>query len=148
MTGDYRLLNRFVCHNLEPRGRTSNVNQKNGYLLYTIGTGKSINVPLVIVNGMLRMLNAAKNATLPYGVLITQFLMYKGVIRKTNEETMGIQNPINNMTLEYNLQLMLVRIMELILVKEKMKQNKKNGFRGSNRVWPIIRPILKEKFVL
>ena len=80
-----------MCHNLEPRGHTSDVNQKNGYLLYAIGAGKRINVPLVIVNGMLRMLNAAKNATLPYGVLITQFFMYKGVTRKTNEETKNLE---------------------------------------------------------
>ena len=33
LTAEYRFLNRFVCHNLEPRGHTSNVSHKNGYLL-------------------------------------------------------------------------------------------------------------------
>ena len=29
LTDEYRFLNRFVCHNLEPRGHTSDVSQKN-----------------------------------------------------------------------------------------------------------------------
>ncbi|XXG69649.1 hypothetical protein AAC387_Pa06g2461 [Persea americana] len=45
LTAEYRFLNRFVCHNLEPRGHTSDVTQKNGYLLYCIGIGKRVNIP-------------------------------------------------------------------------------------------------------
>lgn len=40
LTKEYRFLNRFVYHNLEPRGHTSDVNHKNGYMLYCIGRGK------------------------------------------------------------------------------------------------------------
>ncbi|XXG80317.1 hypothetical protein AAC387_Pa09g1223 [Persea americana] len=100
LTGEYRFLNLFVCHNLEPRGHTSNVSKKNTYLLYAIGTDKRINVPLVILHVMMRLLTAAKNATLPFGVLITQFFMWKGITRTSNDVTKRIRNPINKRTLE------------------------------------------------
>lgn len=46
-------------------------------------------------------MNALTNATLPFGIIITQFLMEKiNVPRNLHEETMKIRNPINKSTLE------------------------------------------------
>ena len=81
LTTEYRFLNLFVCHNLDPRGHTFDVSEKNAYLLHAIGTGKQINVPLVVLQVMMRLLTAATNATLPFGVLITQYLIWKGLRR-------------------------------------------------------------------
>ncbi|XXG73463.1 hypothetical protein AAC387_Pa07g2374 [Persea americana] len=58
LTAEHRFLNRFACHNLEPRGHTSDATQKNGYLLYCIGTGKQVNIPQVILNAMIKTLVA------------------------------------------------------------------------------------------
>lgn len=56
LTEEYRFLNHFVCHNLESRGHTSDVSHKNGYLLYSIGTGKHVNIPQVILNVLIKIL--------------------------------------------------------------------------------------------
>ena len=99
LTTEYQFLNRFVCHNPEPMGHTSEVNHKNGYLLYCIGTGKQVNIPQVIMNVLIRTMTAKKNSILPYGVLITEFLLWKEVPKKSNEVIQKIQNPINACTL-------------------------------------------------
>ena len=99
LTAEYRFLNRFVCHNLEPRGHTSDVAQKNGYLLYCIGTSKSVNIPQVILNAMIKTLTAKKNSILPFGVLITDFLTFKEVPKRSSDLTQKIRNPINTWTL-------------------------------------------------
>lgn len=82
----YKLLNLFVSSNLEPLGHTFDINRHHGYLLFAIGQRKRVNLPLVIFNGMLKTLNAEKNSTVPYGVLITQVLMSKRVTRQTRED--------------------------------------------------------------
>ena len=99
LTAEYRFLNRFVCHNLEQRGHTSDVAQKNGYLLYCIGTGKRVNIPQVILNAMIKTLSAKKNSILPFGVLITDFLSFKEVPKRSSDLTQKIRNPINSRTL-------------------------------------------------
>ena len=60
LTVEYRFLNLFVCYNLETHGHTSDVSKKNAYLLYAIGTGKRINVPLVVLLVMMKLLTAVK----------------------------------------------------------------------------------------
>lgn len=99
LTDEYRFLNRFVCHNLEPRGHTSDVAQKNGYLLYCIGTGRRVNIPQIILNAIVRTLSAKKNSILPFGVLISEFLAHKGVPKKSSDVLQKIRNPINSRTL-------------------------------------------------
>lgn len=99
LTEEYRFLNRFVCHNVEPRGHTSDINHKNGYLLYCIGTGKTVNIPQVIFNALLKMLSAKKNSILPFAVFITEFLIWKQVPRRNNEPSQKLRNPINSRTL-------------------------------------------------
>ena len=46
------------------------------------------------------LLTAAKNATLPFGVLITRFFMWNGISRTSNDVTKRIRNPIKKQTLE------------------------------------------------
>ncbi|RWR92122.1 protein MAINTENANCE OF MERISTEMS-like protein [Cinnamomum micranthum f. kanehirae] len=87
LTEEYRFLNRFVCHNLEPRGHTSNVAQGNCYLLYCIGTGKRVNIPQIIFNVIVKTLQAKKNSLLPFGVLVTDFLTFKDIPKRSNEIT-------------------------------------------------------------
>ena len=49
LIAEYRFLNLFVCHNLDPCNHTSDVSKKKAHLLYAIGTSKRINVPLVVL---------------------------------------------------------------------------------------------------
>ena len=100
LTAEYHFFNLFVCSNLDPRGHTYDVSKKNAYLLHAIGTDKQINVPLVVLQVMMRLLTAAKNATLHLGVLITQYLLWKGLRRTSTDVTKKIRNPINKRTLE------------------------------------------------
>ena len=44
-------------------------------------------------------MTAKKNSILPFGVLITEFLLYKEVLKKSNEVIQKIRNPINARTL-------------------------------------------------
>lgn len=99
LTKEHRFLNRFVCHNLEPSRHTYDVSHKSGYLLYCIGTGKQVNIPQVILNMLYKMLYAKRNSILPFVVFITKFLVWKEVLKKTNEPTQRIQNPINTHSL-------------------------------------------------
>ena len=39
LTPSYRMLNLFVCFNVEPNRRTFEVIMETGYLLYVLGTG-------------------------------------------------------------------------------------------------------------
>ena len=99
LTAEYGFLNRFVCHNLELRGHTSDVAQKNECLLYCIGTGKRVNIPQIILIAMIKTLSAKKNSILPFGVLITDFLAFREVPKRSSDLTQKIRNPINTRTL-------------------------------------------------
>ena len=48
---------------------------------------------------MIKTLTAKKNSILPFGVLISKFLSYKEVPKKSNDATQKIWNPINARTL-------------------------------------------------
>ena len=97
LTVEYRFLNWFVCHNLELRGHTFDVAQKNGYL--RIGSGKRVNIPQVILNVMIKTLIAKKNSILPFGILISKYLSNIRVPKKSSDVTQKIQNLINVRTL-------------------------------------------------
>lgn len=73
------MLNLFACSNLEPKGRSSEVIMETDFLLYVIGTGQPIDLPLVIFNHMLTALDGAKTTSLPYGILISRILFSHGV---------------------------------------------------------------------
>lgn len=42
---DYRILNIFVCHTIEPRGETSDIYYSQAYLLYATGMGLNVDIP-------------------------------------------------------------------------------------------------------
>ena len=62
-------------------------------------TNPGVNIPQVIMNVLIRSLTAKKNSFLPFGVLIIEFLFWKEVLKKSNEATQKIRNPINARTL-------------------------------------------------
>ena len=78
-TPSYRMLNLFVCFNVEPKGRTSEVIMETGYLLYVIGTEQPIDLPLTIYRHMLDALRGASTTSFPFGAFITRILIFKGV---------------------------------------------------------------------
>ena len=47
LTPSYRMLNMFACSNLEPKGRSSEVIMETDFLLYVIGIGQPIDLPLL-----------------------------------------------------------------------------------------------------
>ena len=62
--------------------------------------GNSVNVPLMIYNAMVKLPNAARNATLPFGVLITWFLMSQEVDWRQLDAVRRIQGAINRRSLQ------------------------------------------------
>ena len=68
-------------------------------MLYCIGTGKQVNIPQVILNAIIKTLSAKKNSILPFRVLISEFLTFKEVPKKSSDVTQKIWNPINIRTL-------------------------------------------------
>ena len=79
LTPSYRMLILFAYSNLEPEGCMSEVIMEIGFLLYVIGTGQPIDLPLMIFNHMLNALDGAKTTSLPYGVLISRIRFTHGV---------------------------------------------------------------------
>ena len=79
LTPSYRMLNLFVCFNVEPKGRTSEVITETGYLLYVIGTGQPIDIPLTIYRHMLDALRRASTTSLSSGDHISRILISQGV---------------------------------------------------------------------
>ncbi|XXG79794.1 hypothetical protein AAC387_Pa09g0788 [Persea americana] len=81
---------------MEPRGHKTTINHQQGTVLYRIGMGNNINVPLMIYIVMVKISSAAKNATLPY----TCFLLSKKVTKRPHDEMKRLRGPINQRTLE------------------------------------------------
>lgn len=92
----YRFLNWFYYANMEPRGHTTTINHQQGTVLYRIGMGNNINVPLMIYIVMVKISSAVKNATLPY----TCFLLSKKVTKRPHDEMKRLRGPINQRTLQ------------------------------------------------
>ena len=78
LTTDYQLLNTFVCHNIEPRGHSSDLLFPQAALLYYLGTGTSVDVALTIFNSMLRIYDETRKLTLPFGAMICKLLIEAG----------------------------------------------------------------------
>ena len=55
LTASYRLLNTFVCCNIEPRSHKSDLLYPQAFLLYSLGTGTSVDIPLTILESMVRI---------------------------------------------------------------------------------------------
>ena len=51
------------------------------------------------MNVLIQTMTTKKNSIIPYGVLITEFLLWKKAPKKSNEVIQKIQNPINARTL-------------------------------------------------
>ena len=93
------MLNLFACSNLEPKGRSSKViMMETGFLLYVIGTGQPIDLPLVIFDHMLSALDGAKTTSLPYGILISRILFSKGVAVGPQDSIVRGRGPITYRT--------------------------------------------------
>jgi hypothetical protein len=98
LTPSYRMLNLFVCFNLEPKGRTSEVIMETGHLLYLIGTGQPIDIPLTIYRHMVAAPLGASTTSLPYGALITRILTSRGVAVGPHDYIVKGRGPITYRT--------------------------------------------------
>ena len=79
LTPKYRFLNWFYSAKLEHCGHTATVNHQHGLALYHIGKGNLVNVPIMIYKVKVKIPSTTRNATLPFGVLLNQFLLSKEV---------------------------------------------------------------------
>ena len=52
LTTDYRLLNTFVYHNIEPRSHKSDLLYPQAFLLYSLGTCTSVDILMTILESM------------------------------------------------------------------------------------------------
>lgn len=78
LTTDYQLLNRFVCHNNEPKGHTSDLLYPQALLLYSLGTGSSVDIPRTILNSMLRIYDESRKQTFLFGAMICKMMIEAG----------------------------------------------------------------------
>lgn len=88
-TDSYRLLNIFIRHNVNPKGSKA-IPKEVGYLLYCIGTGKIVDLPLAVFRGMAKMQTASLNALLHFPGLISKKLVDFG---KEDEQTEDVIIP-------------------------------------------------------
>lgn len=98
LTSDYRLLNTFVCHNIEPRGHTSDLLYPQAFLLYSLGTGTSVDVPQTILDSMLRIYDKTRKLTLPFGAMICKLLIEAGCQVYRHELLVSRKQKIDGMT--------------------------------------------------
>lgn len=75
---DYRLLNIFVCHNMEPRGHSFDLFYPQACLLYALATGTSVDVPQTILAFMLQIYDETRKLTLAFGAMICKLLTAAG----------------------------------------------------------------------
>ncbi|RWR77718.1 hypothetical protein CKAN_00621900 [Cinnamomum micranthum f. kanehirae] len=85
LTTDYRLLNTFVCNNIEPRSHQSDLLYPQAFLLYSLGTGNSVDIPLTILESMLRIHHELRKLTLPFGAIICKMMIEAGCKAYTHE---------------------------------------------------------------
>ncbi|KAJ8630437.1 hypothetical protein MRB53_023760 [Persea americana] len=95
----YRLLNIFIRHNVNTKGSKA-IPKDNGYLLYCIGTGKTVDLPLVVLRGMTKMQSASLNALLPFPGLISKMFVDLGKVAEHTEDIIIPTQKIDKFTLD------------------------------------------------
>ncbi|KAJ8624563.1 hypothetical protein MRB53_033093 [Persea americana] len=85
LTDSYRLLNIFIHHNVNPKGHKG-VTKEDKYLLYYIGTQRTVDLPLALFRGVAKLQTASLNAVFPFPGLISKMLIDMGEEAKTNED--------------------------------------------------------------
>lgn len=78
LTTDFRTLNTFVCYNIEPRGHKSDLLYPQAFLLYALATTTSVDIPLTILESMLRIFLDQRKLTLPFGAMICKMMIDAG----------------------------------------------------------------------
>ncbi|CAK9141493.1 unnamed protein product [Ilex paraguariensis] len=100
----YRILNRIVSCNINPKGHKADFGFDRAQLLYAIGIGVCIVLPLYIFN---LIYNASKvmdkRRSLPFPILITKILRHSGVAFQPGDAVMHAMSLINEGTLKKSL---------------------------------------------
>lgn len=65
-----------------------------------IGSGQPIDLPLAIFKRMLKALQEAKNASLPYGILVARILFSHGIVAEPFDDLLHGKGRITYRTLE------------------------------------------------
>ncbi|RWR73459.1 hypothetical protein CKAN_00173800 [Cinnamomum micranthum f. kanehirae] len=99
LTSDYRTLNTFVCNNIEPRSHTSDLAYEQAFLLYCLGIGTSVDIPLTIFESMLRVYHEPRKLTLPFDALICKLMIEAGCRVYTHELPVTRRQKIDGRTL-------------------------------------------------
>lgn len=98
LTTDYRLLNTFVCYNIEPRSHRSDLIYSQAFLLYSLGTSTSVDIPQAILESMLRVYNEPRKITLPFGAMICKLMIEKGCQAYSHELPVARRQVIDGRT--------------------------------------------------
>ncbi|CAK9162205.1 unnamed protein product [Ilex paraguariensis] len=100
----YRMLNRIILCNINPRGHIVDFGSDRAQLLYAIGTGVCIDLSFYIFN---LIYNASKvmdrRQNLPFPILITKILRHSGVAFQPSDVVMHAMSLINEGTLKKSL---------------------------------------------
>ena len=104
LTNNYRVLNRIVGCNINPKGHNSNFGVHRAHLLYAIGTGISIDLPRLIFNEIVSAFEFEdKRKSLPFPILISKIIKGYGVAIHPTDTYKSPMSPFGECTLKKSL---------------------------------------------
>lgn len=98
LMSDYRLLDTFVCHNIEPRDHIFYLIYPQTFLLYSLGTSDAIGIPKTILDSMVRIYDELRKLILPFGAMIYKILIEADFQAYKHEVPVSCRQKINGRT--------------------------------------------------
>ncbi|CAK9139627.1 unnamed protein product [Ilex paraguariensis] len=104
LTNNYRILNRIVGCNINPRGHSANFGVDKAHLLYGIGKGIIINLPCLLFNEIVSVFDVeGKRKSLPFPILISKIMMHYRVVIHPSNTYKSPLSPFGECTLKNSL---------------------------------------------